>query len=111
MTVRTTCVRRWGFNFNDNLIDAQRTLRATRYRQFDFEVLLSAEDKSHRRPNRSEKRALKVAEFARFMKAAGRKAQKRAEPNDRQYDHALQKRLRQIAPGEIDRLMRDDESD
>jgi hypothetical protein len=67
-------------------------------------------DKPRRYPNRAEKRALKSAELAEFMRAVGRPAQKGVEPNDRRgVDRRLQKKLRRIPPDEVDRLLRDDE--
>jgi len=72
---------------------------------------LPEEVKPRQHPNRAEKRALKTAELARFVRQAGRKAQKNTEPNDRRYDHALQRKLRQIPAEELDRLLRDDEED
>jgi len=72
---------------------------------------LPEEVKPRRHPNGAEKRALKTAELARFVREAGRKAQKNTEPNDRRYDNAFQRKLRQIPAEELDRLLRDDEED
>jgi hypothetical protein len=70
------------------------------------------DDKPRRHPNRAEKRALKAAELAKFVRAVGRQAQKGVEPNDRRgVNLALQKKLRRIPPVELDRLFRDDEED
>jgi hypothetical protein len=70
------------------------------------------DDKPRRHPNRTEKRALKAAEVARFVHAVGRPAQKNTEPNDRRgVDLALQRKLRRVPPVELDRLLRDDEED
>lgn len=72
---------------------------------------MSSDERQRRRPNQSEKHGLRVAEVAHYMKAAGRKAQKGEEPNDRRYDHSFQKKLRTVSPVELDRLIRDDEAD
>jgi hypothetical protein len=70
------------------------------------------EDNPRRHPNRAEKRALKAAELAKFVHAAGRQAQKGVEPNDRRgVDLALQRKFRRIPPMELDSLLRDDEED
>lgn len=60
-------------------------------------------------PNRnpSLKRQFKAAKIARFVKAAGRKAQKGKEPNDRAYDHEYAKKIRRMSPEEFDSLLRD----
>jgi len=38
-----------------------------------------------------------------------RKAQKRQEPNDRDYDRKLEERVKRMAPEELDALLRDGE--
>ena len=74
--------------------------------------LVPTNDRLRRHPNRAEKRALKAAELAKFMRAVGRPAQKGVEPNDRRgVDLTLQKKLRRAPPVELDRLLRDDEED
>jgi hypothetical protein len=65
-------------------------------------------DKPRRHPNRNEKQALRVAEIAAHMKTVGRKAQKGG-GNDRHADKELDRKLRRMSPGELDRLMREDE--
>jgi len=65
--------------------------------------------KRKRRPNAAQKRALKTAELAVFVKKAGRKAQKRTEPNDRRYDTGVLRSLRQVRAEHLDRLLREDE--
>jgi hypothetical protein len=70
-----------------------------------------ADGRSRRHPNRAEKRALRVAELALQVRAVGRKAQKRVEPNDRKADPALKNKLRSIPPEHLDRLLRDDEEE
>jgi hypothetical protein len=74
-----------------------------------MESWMISDEKPRRHPNISEKHALRVAELARHVKAAGRKAQKRTEPNDRKDDPAFAKKLRRIRPTDLDRLLRDDE--
>ena len=65
-----------------------------------------------RHPNAAEKRALKAAEVARYVKASGRKAQKGTEPNDRRaLDLDLDKKLKRMAARKVDELMREDEDD
>jgi hypothetical protein len=66
---------------------------------------------SRRHPNRPHKRALKAAEMAVFVRQVGRKAQKRIEPNDRGYEDAFQRKLRQISPTDLNSLLYDDEND
>ena len=74
---------------------------------------MSKDDPPGRRhPNVAQRRALKAAELAMFVQAAGRPAQKRTEPNDRRrVDLALQRKLRRVPPVELDRLLRHDEED
>jgi hypothetical protein len=69
------------------------------------------QESSRRRRNAAQKRALKSAEIARFMKEVGRKAQKGVEPNDRRYDSTFAKSLRRMSPEELDRLAREDEDE
>jgi hypothetical protein len=60
--------------------------------------------------NAVRKRALRASELAVFVKAAGRKAHKGVEPNDRhRADPEFAKRLRRMPPEEFDRLLYDDE--
>jgi hypothetical protein len=68
------------------------------------------EDRPRRHPNLVEKRALKAAQVADYLRAVGRKAQKRCEPNDRRrVDLSLQDKLKRMSASEVDRLMREDE--
>ncbi len=67
------------------------------------------QESSRRRLNAAQRRSLKSAEIAQFMKAAGRKAQKGVEPNDRAYDPTFAKGLRRMSPEKLDRLTREDE--
>lgn len=56
------------------------------------------------------KRAGRTAELAGFVSAIGRKARKNGlDPNDRDVDPALARRLRTMPPREFDRILRDDE--
>jgi hypothetical protein len=57
------------------------------------------------------KRARLASDLAIYPKKAGRKAQKAQEPNDRGYDHALQRKLRRMRPQDVDALMRDGDDD
>lgn len=59
--------------------------------------------------NAEQKRALRAATLQTFVQKYGRKAQKRVEPNDRQYDREMEKAARQMKPDELDSLLRDDE--
>ena len=72
---------------------------------------MATDGDSRRHPNRAEKHALKVAELADHVRAVGRKAQKRSEPNDRRADPDFKKKLRGIPPENLDRLLRDDEEE
>jgi hypothetical protein len=69
----------------------------------------SDEKPKRRHLNLEEKRALRTADVAYFVKAYSRKAQKRREPNDRHYSRELEQKLKQLMPEELDRLLRDDE--
>jgi hypothetical protein len=64
-----------------------------------------------RRPNASQKRALRTAELAKFVAAVGRKSIHRngGDPNDRDYDPEFAKHLRAMRPDDFDRILRDDE--
>jgi hypothetical protein len=64
-----------------------------------------------RRLNFDQKRALKAAGLHVFMRQYGRKAQKRAEPNDRRYDLEIEQAVQRMEPTALDRLLRDDEED
>ena len=61
--------------------------------------------------NQDEKRALRAATVANFVRQYGRRRQKGVEPNDRQYDREVEARLKRLAPDELDGLLRDDEGD
>jgi hypothetical protein len=74
-------------------------------------LAMASDERPRRHPNVSEKHALRVAGLARHVKAAGRKAQKRTEPNDRKHSPEFAKKLRRLPPTELDRLLRDDEAD
>ena len=68
-------------------------------------------ESTRRHLNSSQRRALKTAELAAFLKATGRKAQKGVEPNDRHYDRGFAKSLRRMPPLKLDLLIREDEDD
>lgn len=56
------------------------------------------------------KRAGRTAELAGFVSALGRKTRRNGlDPNDRDVDPALARRLRKVPPIEFDRILRDDE--
>lgn len=65
--------------------------------------------KPRRRLNAAQKRALKTARLAIFLKEVGRKAQKGVEPNDRRDSYDLGDKIRKISPEQMDQLMREDE--
>jgi len=56
-----------------------------------------------------EHRARVAAELGLFVRQYARKAQKRQEPNDRDYDRKLEERVKRMAPEELDALLRDGE--
>ena len=68
----------------------------------------SDEKPKRRHLNRAEKRALFAADVANFAKVYARKAQKRREPNDRQYSRELEQKLKRLKAEELDSLLRDD---
>ena len=59
--------------------------------------------------NRDEKRALRAANLALFIKSYGRQSQKGVEPNDRQYSREEEEAIKRLRPEELDALLRDDE--
>jgi hypothetical protein len=67
--------------------------------------MASDESPPRRRPNADEKRAIKAASIAVFVRKYQRKAQRGVEPNDRD----IEKAVKRMNPMELDRLMRDDE--
>ncbi len=69
----------------------------------------SEEKPKRRRLNTDQKRAMRVAEVANFVKAYGRRAQKGCEPNDRRYDREIRNKIKRLPPAEFDRLLRDEE--
>jgi hypothetical protein len=61
---------------------------------------------------RSTRRERDAAAFQAFATQYARKARKNgSDPNDRQYDHALQRRARRMRPEDLDALLRDGEDD
>lgn len=66
-------------------------------------------EKPKRHLNADQRRALRTAKMADFMKKYGRKAHKGWDPNDRQYDLDFAKAIRRMSPEELDRLLNDDE--
>ena len=57
--------------------------------------------------NQDEKRAVRAADIAKFMRQYGRRRQKGVEPNDRRYDRDLEVSVKRLDPGELDELLRD----
>ena len=64
-----------------------------------------------RRLNLDQKRALKTATVATFIRQYTRKAAQNVDPNDRQYDRDIEQKIRRMRPEELDRLIREDEED
>lgn len=64
-----------------------------------------------RKLNRGEKRARLAGELPVFVKRYARKAQKGIEPNDRRYDREIEKKVKQIKPEDLDRLLHDETDD
>jgi hypothetical protein len=62
-----------------------------------------------KKPNASDRQQLKAAELRLFVRATGRKAQKRTEPNDRPVDRRTTDAVRHMRPEDFDRLLRDGE--
>lgn len=55
-------------------------------------------------------RETKAAKIARFVKLYSRKSRKGGlDPNDRSYDHEVEKQIKAMKPEELDRLLREDE--
>ena len=68
------------------------------------------EGQTQRHLNREEKRALKAADMNTFVHAYARKKRKGgADPNDRNFDGELAKRIKKMKPAQVDDLIRDDE--
>lgn len=70
---------------------------------------MKSEQPERPRLNADRKRALKVAALQLFIQQYGRKAQKGVEPNDRHYERETEKAVKRMKPGELDRLLRDEE--
>jgi hypothetical protein len=66
-------------------------------------------DKPRKHPNADERRALKAASIADFVRKYQRKAQKRVEPNDRRHDVEIERSIKRMHPLALDRLLRDDD--
>jgi hypothetical protein len=64
---------------------------------------------ARKRLNADEKRAYKAAAVQRFAQQYARKAQKGIEPNDRRYKRQIEKKVKNMNPEELDRLLRDNE--
>jgi hypothetical protein len=55
------------------------------------------------------RKKLESQDIAGFMKAYGRKAPRRGEPNDRQYSRQIEKVIKRMDAAELDALMRGEE--
>jgi hypothetical protein len=64
---------------------------------------------TRKRLNADEKRASKAAAVQHFAQQYARKAQKGIEPNDRRYKRQIEKKVKNMKPEDLDRLLRDDE--
>jgi hypothetical protein len=71
--------------------------------------MIDRDDKPRRHPNRSEKRSLRAAEIAVFVRQYGRRAQKNVEPNDRRFSRDAERLVKRMDPFALDELLRDDE--
>jgi len=53
-----------------------------------------------------------AADIGTFMKQYGRKARPgRGEPNDRKYSRSIERKLKQMPPDELDRILRGEDED
>ena len=64
-----------------------------------------------RKPNLSERAALKAEQISLFVKQYARKAQKGYDPNDRKYDRAIEQDVKRMKPEDLDSLLRHGEED
>ena len=64
-----------------------------------------------RKLNLTEKRAKTAEDISRFVKQYARKAQKRQEPNDRDYDRKIEQAVKRMRPEDLDELLRHGETD
>jgi hypothetical protein len=83
----------------------------TRWKDSPIGGPIESRHEKRRRTNAAQKRALKAAGLHVFMQQYARKAQKRIEPNDRQYDRDIEQTVKRMDPVTLDRLLRDDEED
>jgi hypothetical protein len=65
--------------------------------------------RQRRHPSAYEKHGLRAAMIRLFLRQYARRAQKRTEPNDRQYDRQVEQIIRRMKPDDLDRLMRDED--
>jgi hypothetical protein len=63
--------------------------------------------KPKKRFNADQKRALLSEQLKLLAKQAGRRAQKRKEPNDRSHDREVEQMAKRMNPVSLDRLLRD----
>lgn len=65
-----------------------------------------AGEKPKRRLNADERQQLRVSTLREFAKRYGRTSRKGFDPNDRSYDHAVAREIRQMSPEQFDALLR-----
>ena len=58
-----------------------------------------------------QRRSLREAELARFVRQYARKAQRGEGANDRNYDRDVQYRIKRLKPSELDELLRENSVD
>jgi hypothetical protein len=64
------------------------------------------------KPTRADRRSEQTAALRLFVQQYGRpKGRSGLDPNDRQYDQALQRRIRRMRPTELDALLRGEDDE
>lgn len=58
---------------------------------------------------RRKKRSISEADAGVFLKKYGRRAHPKHDPNDRSYDRTVEKKIKQMKPEDLDRLLREDD--
>ncbi|PQO41023.1 hypothetical protein C5Y97_03405 [Blastopirellula marina] len=61
---------------------------------------------THDSSRKRKRKPVSEDELSEFLRRYGRKAPKRGEPNDRQYDRRLEERIKRLPPEEFDDLLR-----
>ena len=68
--------------------------------------------KTSRSPKLTKRSKKLAADIGTFMKQYGRKKRPgQGEPNDRKYSRSLERKIKQMPPDELDRILRDDDED